>query len=37
MTLMEKIIGESFIETYGEGEVVGYFSPGRVNLIGEHN
>lgn len=25
-----------FIEKYGEGEVSGYFSPGRVNLIGEH-
>jgi galactokinase len=25
-----------FIEKFGEGEVSGYFSPGRVNLIGEH-
>lgn len=25
-----------FIEKYGEGEINGYFSPGRVNLIGEH-
>ena len=25
-----------FIEKYGEGEISGYFSPGRVNLIGEH-
>jgi galactokinase len=25
-----------FIEKYGEGELHGYFSPGRVNLIGEH-
>ncbi|HWS00188.1 MAG TPA: galactokinase [Prolixibacteraceae bacterium] len=25
-----------FIEKYGEGEMSGYFSPGRVNLIGEH-
>jgi galactokinase len=25
-----------FIEKYGEGEFSGYFSPGRVNLIGEH-
>jgi len=25
-----------FIEMYGEGEISGYFSPGRVNLIGEH-
>ena len=25
-----------FIEKYGEGDISGYFSPGRVNLIGEH-
>jgi galactokinase len=25
-----------FIEKYGEGDIHGYFSPGRVNLIGEH-
>jgi len=25
-----------FIEKYGEGDFHGYFSPGRVNLIGEH-
>lgn len=25
-----------FIETFGEGEVREFFSPGRVNLIGEH-
>jgi galactokinase len=27
---------EEFIQLYGEGEVECYFSPGRVNLIGEH-
>lgn len=27
---------KEFIKIYGEGEVSGYFSPGRVNLIGEH-
>lgn len=27
---------KKFIEKYGEGEFHGYFSPGRVNLIGEH-
>lgn len=25
-----------FIEKYGAGDIRGYFSPGRVNLIGEH-
>lgn len=25
-----------FTEVYGEGEISGFFSPGRVNLIGEH-
>ena len=28
---------EGFIKIYGdEGEIRGYMSPGRVNLIGEH-
>lgn len=27
---------DKFIERYGSGEIKGYFSPGRVNLIGEH-
>lgn len=27
---------QEFIKTYGEGKVSVYFSPGRVNLIGEH-
>ena len=27
---------EKFVEKYGAGEFNGYFSPGRVNLIGEH-
>ncbi|HKJ43436.1 MAG TPA: galactokinase, partial [Sunxiuqinia sp.] len=27
---------QKFIEMYGEGDVAAYFSPGRVNLIGEH-
>jgi galactokinase len=27
---------EKFIEKYGGDEISGYFSPGRVNLIGEH-
>lgn len=27
---------EKFVAKYGEGEFNGYFSPGRVNLIGEH-
>lgn len=32
-----KLLKETFIELYGEGgDVREYFSPGRVNLIGEH-
>lgn len=27
---------DAFIKMYGEGEVTGFFSPGRINLIGEH-
>lgn len=27
---------KQFVEKFGAGEVSGYFSPGRVNLIGEH-
>ena len=34
MTIEE--LKAKFIEKYGEGEISGYFSPGRVNLIGEH-
>jgi len=29
-------LNKKFIEVYGEGEISGFFSPGRVNLIGEH-
>lgn len=31
-----KLLKEQFIKLYGEGEVRSFFSPGRVNLIGEH-
>ncbi|HNW49956.1 MAG TPA: galactokinase [Prolixibacteraceae bacterium] len=31
-----KTLKNAFTQRYGEGEVAGYFSPGRVNLIGEH-
>jgi len=31
-----EILKNAFSEKYGEGDVAGYFSPGRVNLIGEH-
>lgn len=34
MTLSE--LKQEFIGKYGEGEFHGFFSPGRVNLIGEH-
>lgn len=34
MTISE--LKNEFIRKYGEGEMHGYFSPGRVNLIGEH-
>ncbi|MDA3881071.1 MAG: galactokinase [Prolixibacteraceae bacterium] len=27
---------QEFVNIYGEGEISGFFSPGRVNLIGEH-
>ena len=27
---------EEFKKLYGEGDVTLYYSPGRVNLIGEH-
>lgn len=30
------LLKQKFVEKYGEGEFSGYFSPGRVNLIGEH-
>ncbi|GFR34863.1 galactokinase [Thermobrachium celere] len=30
------VLKDMFIQEYGEGEVEVYFSPGRVNLIGEH-
>jgi galactokinase len=30
------LLKNTFSERYGEGDVAGYFSPGRVNLIGEH-
>jgi galactokinase len=31
-----EFLKERFYELHGEGDVAGYFSPGRVNLIGEH-
>ena len=31
-----KELKEKFIEKFGKGKMSGYFSPGRVNLIGEH-
>lgn len=30
------VLKQKFAEKYGEGDFSGYFSPGRVNLIGEH-
>ena len=34
---MEKQLLKKFQELYGEGgDIRSYFSPGRVNLIGEH-
>jgi galactokinase len=30
------ILKNAFSERYGIGDIAGYFSPGRVNLIGEH-
>jgi galactokinase len=34
MTIQD--LKQQFISRYGEGEFHGFFSPGRVNLIGEH-
>ncbi len=34
MTIQE--LKKAFVETYGQEAEAGYFSPGRVNLIGEH-
>ncbi|MBN2166207.1 MAG: galactokinase [Marinilabiliaceae bacterium] len=31
-----EVLKKSFIEKYGEGDIQVFFSPGRVNLIGEH-
>ncbi|MFB6318895.1 galactokinase [Saccharicrinis sp. FJH54] len=31
-----KTLKQEFVKTYGEGETAVFFSPGRVNLIGEH-
>jgi len=31
-----KQLKSKFVQLYGEGNIDGYFSPGRVNLIGEH-
>lgn len=34
MTISE--LKQLFIDKYGDGDIAGFFSPGRVNLIGEH-
>lgn len=31
-----KVLGAKFIELYGEGEYKAFFSPSRINIIGEH-
>ncbi|MBP7506667.1 MAG: galactokinase [Prolixibacteraceae bacterium] len=31
-----EILKKTFVNLYNEGDINGYFSPGRVNLIGEH-
>ncbi|MBS7578048.1 galactokinase [Enterococcus sp. MMGLQ5-2] len=33
---MKAEVTEKFIELFGNGELANYFSPGRINLIGEH-
>ena len=33
----ERLLRKKFVESYGDGgDIREYFSPGRVNLIGEH-
>lgn len=36
MQMTTSELKQAFITQYGEGDVTGFFSPGRVNLIGEH-